>query len=367
MSAEARLRDKRTNFGWENEIRLPNGWTLAGHSEGRSATGFVLVEPRIFLDAGMVCRKWSPHAVLLTHNHEDHSGQLPALLSHVESGGHHHHYHEPKIVCLPRRALDGAYACVAARRLRKFPRESRNDAMLRPHDDDPAGPTPRAPFEDALAIWVPMEGGDRVSLHRPTLRQELVAPATPHPFSSLRAEEETKSEAKPDRACEKLTVEAVTCVHSTDDVGYIISERREKLRDEFVGLDPKTLGAMARDKSVQLTRSINVPQLAYVCDTGIEVFANAHSAASILACPTVLIECNYLEAAMEREASERGHICWTQLAPIVAQNPTILFILFHFSQRYRSNDEIKAFFAAIPAEHRPSNVRLWLTGEVASL
>jgi hypothetical protein len=62
---EARVRNKLTNFGWENEFKLPNGWTLAGHSEGREASGFVLVEPRIFLDAGIYCRKWSPHAVLV--------------------------------------------------------------------------------------------------------------------------------------------------------------------------------------------------------------------------------------------------------------------------------------------------------------
>jgi hypothetical protein len=269
--------------------------------------------------------------------------------------------HKP-IVCVPRPVLDGVYACVAAARMQKRSRRERTAAMLCPLDCDDT----TAPFEDALAIWAPMDPGSRLSLHRQTIRDSLRTPASLHPFSSNLPLPPPLAPTASDRDCEKIIITAIACVHSTADVGYIISEQREKLRDEFVGRPGKELGEL-RKQGIELSRPYEAPLLAYVCDTTAAVFANAHSSAAILACPVVMIECNYLETEMEDEANQRGHMCWTQLAPIVAQYPNTLWILFHFSQRYRSNADIKAFFAAQPAEYRPANVRLWLAGEVAAL
>jgi ribonuclease Z len=53
-------------------------WTLQGRSRASDRTGFVILEPRIFLDAG-VNSYLNPKAMFLTHSHTDHSGQIAAL------------------------------------------------------------------------------------------------------------------------------------------------------------------------------------------------------------------------------------------------------------------------------------------------
>ena len=80
------------------------------------------------------------------------------------------------------------------------------------------------------------------------------------------------------------------------------------------------------------SEEVVVPRLALLGDTTVDVFTSV-SADAILACAVVIVECTLLglaegEAALARE---RGHVCWTELRPIIAANPSVHFVLTHFS------------------------------------
>jgi glyoxylase-like metal-dependent hydrolase (beta-lactamase superfamily II) len=71
-----------TNPGWTVQYQLKStlGWTIAGRSRSKESTGFYIIEPAIFLDAGLACRQWKASTILITHTHFDHAGELPVLL-----------------------------------------------------------------------------------------------------------------------------------------------------------------------------------------------------------------------------------------------------------------------------------------------
>ena len=58
----------------------------------------------------------------------------------------------------------------------------------------------------------------------------------------------------------------------------------------------------------------------------------------------------------EEQAIKRGHVAWSQLRPIVLDHPEIIFVLAHFSNRYK-DAEIGEHFRQ---EGFPANLVLWL-------
>lgn len=85
LEAEQRRRElenPQASF-WRHKFRLPGTqWTLSGHSRALERSGFVLEEPKIYLDAGVGLRNatnGSCHAILITHTHIDHINALPLL------------------------------------------------------------------------------------------------------------------------------------------------------------------------------------------------------------------------------------------------------------------------------------------------
>ena len=82
----------------------------------------------------------------------------------------------------------------------------------------------------------------------------------------------------------------------------------------------------------------------------------------IFSCDVVIVECSFMAAAgmsqeeAEEQAIKRGHVAWSQLRPIVLGHPEIIFVLAHFSNRYK-DAEIGEHFRQ---EGFPANVVLWL-------
>jgi len=154
-------------------------------------------------------------------------------------------------------------------------------------------------------------------------------------------------------------VQVVKCFHTVSTVGYVLLEKRAKLNPSYSSLSGIELKNL-RSEGVDVTVTVEIPLLAYLCDSTIQVLEE-DQAALIFSCPVVMIECTYLEPDKSDEARKRGHICWSHLAPHVESHPDIVFILFHFSQRY-TDQEIRVFFktAARDGKTRPSNVVLWL-------
>lgn len=139
--------------------------------------------------------------------------------------------------------------------------------------------------------------------------------------------------------------------HTVSTVGYVISDKRMKLRRDLEGMDKKTTAERvraAKEKGEEITVEQEFPICAYVLDTTTSALTTCAQAEIILSCPVVIIECTYLHGDMDGEATRRGHVVWTALRDIVRD--TLLsdracrtFVLTHFSLRY-TDEEIENFF-----------------------
>lgn len=149
-------------------------------------------------------------------------------------------------------------------------------------------------------------------------------------------------------------VDVVLCDHGVPTVSYCFSQVKSKLREEYVGLPGKDIAAL-RKAGTEVTKEVVSPAFAFICDTSIVVLERYPS---ILQCPIVIIECTFLFPEERENAVATKHIHWEELKPYIVGNPDVLFVLIHFSMRYR-DDEILAFFA----EQNIRNIKVW-AGEV---
>lgn len=118
------------------------------------------------------------------------------------------------------------------------------------------------------------------------------------------------------------------CTHTIPCRAYGLWQMREKLRDEFVGLDGKAIGEL-RKSGVEITKKTNCPVMLYMCDTSIEAVPDA-----IKEYPVVMLECTFWNNDLVKNAAKTGHVAWKQLEPIIRANPDKHFGLFHLSRRH---------------------------------
>jgi len=380
---------------WRHRWRIPgpgSAWTLSGHSRALERTGFCILEPRIFLDAGVGWRNptSTPLAILVTHGHIDHVNALPLLLR----------CNGDPAVFVPRAHLNGLREM--CRMTWSVKREDGSKAAGQRSDVQP----PPAPELLAGHLGRPAAA---LGVRDPALqdaRGRLWVPVAPGCSVVLPGKQ-------------SLLVRTVECFHTVADIGYIIYETKQVLRGataqaqaeldalyERLNSDKKgagqAIGAMRRSGAA-VEAGEAVPRLAYLCDTTAQVlgpcascaagnpgacaFAGAETApygrrclvgeaaeaqrAAVLACPTVVIECSFLgaggmtEAESEAEAVARRHASWSHLRPTVLGNPRITFVLVHFSERYSDVEVREHFLAGAGCEDGPPrNVVLWLDSGV---
>jgi len=137
------------------------------------------------------------------------------------------------------------------------------------------------------------------------------------------------------------TWEAFNCHHVVDCIGYCFSQATSKLKDEHVGKSGKEIGLLKK-QGIEVTEAQQKPLFVYVGDTSIEVFTENPQ---LFNYPTIIIECTFLDLGegIEERCARDGHIAWSHLEPYVVAHPTILFVLIHFSLRYK-RQEVLDFF-----------------------
>lgn len=129
--------------------------------------------------------------------------------------------------------------------------------------------------------------------------------------------------------------------HSIQCVGYGFFERRLKLKDEHRSKSGQEIAAL-RKAGVDVSEAVDERLFAFCGDTTAEVF---QVSPELLLYPLVFVECSFIEPVDVEQASSTKHMHWSELEPIVRQNPNVTFALIHFSHRY-TNEFIHEFFAA---------------------
>jgi ribonuclease Z len=158
----------------------------------------------------------------------------------------------------------------------------------------------------------------------------------------------------------ELTREHVVTVfdtaHTIPSRGFVVWERRNKLKDEFVGLP----GDKIRDLKLagtEITREVRIPIVAYTGDT---------APAGLDACPAcfeakiLITEMSFVRAAHRRDKIHKfGHMHLDDFVERAARFNNEVIVAGHFSTRYHPNEVRKVLDNKLPPELK-ARLKLWL-------
>jgi ribonuclease Z len=147
--------------------------------------------------------------------------------------------------------------------------------------------------------------------------------------------------------------------HRVPTVGYLFSETRRKLKDEFLDLPGAKIAAL-RAGGVEVTRREDVPLLAYPGDCGPAIF---DAAPELFRARVLLIECSFLLPEDRDRARVYEHLHLDDFLERAGDFQNEVIVLTHFSQRYRPA-EIREALVALP-ETLARRTMAFLPAEVA--
>ncbi|KAE9012266.1 hypothetical protein PR003_g15016 [Phytophthora rubi] len=152
----------------------------------------------------------------------------------------------------------------------------------------------------------------------------------------------------------KYMVRAVPTTHRVPSLGFILYEKRNRLKPEYQQLPGSEIAALKRAGQA-ITSTELTPEIAYTGDTTIEVFRAAaesddERARDLLRVKVLITEATYADGKMTvQDAVARGHMHLDQLAAdeqLFQQVGTL--VLVHFSARYSADDLAECIRTRLP-------------------
>jgi ribonuclease Z len=151
-------------------------------------------------------------------------------------------------------------------------------------------------------------------------------------------------------------VTAFGTTHTIPSLGYVVWERRFKLKEEYHGLPGEQIRDLRRG-GVAVTREVRTPLLAYTGDT---------SPAGLDACPAafrarvLITELSFVRPNHRREKIHKfGHMHLDDFVERADRFANELIICAHLSTRYHPQEVRRAVEARLPPRLR-QRVRLWI-------
>jgi ribonuclease Z len=145
-------------------------------------------------------------------------------------------------------------------------------------------------------------------------------------------------------------------VHTIPSRGFVVWERRNKLKDEFVGLPGEKIKEL-RLSGVAVTREVRIPLLAYTGDTapaGLDLNPAFYEA------KILITELSFIRASHRRDKIHKfGHMHLDDFVERAGQFRNDVVIVGHFSTRYHPNEVRKLLDVKLPAELK-GKMKLWV-------
>lgn len=147
-----------------------------------------------------------------------------------------------------------------------------------------------------------------------------------------------------------LAVRAVKTFHPVPSLGFLLVQRIDKLKSEFLGLPGAEIGRR-RAAGEDLFDRVERAELAYLTDTLISVLDHSPE---VLAARVLILESTFLDGRKSRDAARAG--CHVHLDEIVeradAFAATPQLVLMHVSQLYQPGEVVPILDARLPPELR---------------
>jgi ribonuclease Z len=151
-------------------------------------------------------------------------------------------------------------------------------------------------------------------------------------------------------------VTAFATSHTIPSLGYLVWERRNKLKEEYLGLPGEKIRDL-RLSGVAVTHEMRTPILAYTGDTspaGLDNFPPVFQA------KILITELSFIRPSHRREKIHKfGHMHLDDLIERADRFQNELIICAHFSTRYHPNEVRRILEAKLPARLR-ERVKVWL-------
>jgi ribonuclease Z len=144
--------------------------------------------------------------------------------------------------------------------------------------------------------------------------------------------------------------------HTIPSLGYLVWDRRKKLKEEYQGLTGEQIRDL-RLSGVEVTREVRVPLLCYTGDTspgGLDNYPPAYEA------KVLITEMSFIRPNHRREKIHKfGHMHLDDFLERADRFKNELIVLGHFSTRYHPQEVRRLVESKLPPGLR-ERVRLWI-------
>eukprot|EP00009_Paramoeba_aestuarina_P014231 CAMPEP_0201530306 /NCGR_PEP_ID=MMETSP0161_2-20130828/44296_1 /ASSEMBLY_ACC=CAM_ASM_000251 /TAXON_ID=180227 /ORGANISM="Neoparamoeba aestuarina, Strain SoJaBio B1-5/56/2" /LENGTH=254 /DNA_ID=CAMNT_0047932601 /DNA_START=228 /DNA_END=992 /DNA_ORIENTATION=- len=133
-----------------------------------------------------------------------------------------------------------------------------------------------------------------------------------------------------------LTVVPLATTHTVPSLGYVVIEKRKKLKEQYLGLPSVEIRELIQ-RGEKINSMLTIPLLAFTGDTTIEgVLSNP----LFLQTEILIMECTALDSGLPRDrCRDRGHIHLEDLNENAERFEEVrMVVLTHFSCRYHRNE-----------------------------
>ncbi|MCX5659336.1 MAG: hypothetical protein NTW19_06385, partial [Planctomycetota bacterium] len=136
--------------------------------------------------------------------------------------------------------------------------------------------------------------------------------------------------------------------HTVPSLGYVLVERRSKLKPELVGLPQEQIVELKR-KGQEITQVHEIP---LVCYTGDTMWGPHFDRKDVLEAPILITECTFVEPGDRNRASVGKHLHLDDILRLLALSKAKAIVLTHLTRRTHIGAVRKQIDDAIPADQR---------------
>jgi len=145
-------------------------------------------------------------------------------------------------------------------------------------------------------------------------------------------------------------------VHTIPSRGFIVWERRNKLKDEFVGLPGERIKEL-RLSGVAITREVRIPLVGYTGDTAP---AGLDNNPVFFEAKILITEMSFIRASHRRDKIHKfGHMHLDDFVERAGRFKNELIVAAHFSTRYHPNEVRKLLDNKLPPDLK-ARMKLWV-------
>jgi len=170
---------------------------------------------------------------------------------------------------------------------------------------------------------------------------ELEGQTTPYNLLPLGPEEEIEIK-------NNIYLRAFKTEHTDTSLGYVVVERRSKLRPEYVDLPQEKLREL-KDRGEEITRILQVPLVAYVGDTAPSPDALLRE--DVRDAQIVIAECTFIEPDHKGRAAIGKHLHISDIAEWLPLLGGEKLVLVHLSRRSNIRAARKELARSVKGDH----------------